>query len=103
MRKGIGYAISADMSRELAAAIRALPESAWQIEREDGDAVRHWAEVAYVPSDGVAAKDRPAPPRYLVARGSARSRAGCSPTAARSSTSRSSPTGPTRTAAPAST
>ena len=66
--KGIGYAISADMGRELAAAIRALPETAWQIEREDGDALRHWAEVPYVPSDGVAAKDRPAPPRYLALR-----------------------------------
>ncbi|MGH2355942.1 MAG: transposase, partial [Chloroflexota bacterium] len=55
-------------SHELGAAIRALPESAWQIEREDGDAVRHWAEVPYVPSDGVAAKDRPAPPRYLALR-----------------------------------
>jgi hypothetical protein len=66
--KGIGYAISADMSRELAAAIQALPNDAWQIEREDGDALRHWAEVAYVPSDGVFAKDRPAPPRYLVSR-----------------------------------
>jgi Transposase DDE domain group 1 len=65
---GHGYAISADMSRELAAALRALPETAWQIEREDGDAIRHWAEVAYVPSDGVSAKDRPAPPRYLVSR-----------------------------------
>lgn len=66
--KGIGYAISADMSHELAAAIRVLPASAWQIEREDGDAIRQWAEVAYVPSDGVAAKDRPAPPRYLALR-----------------------------------
>jgi hypothetical protein len=66
--KGIGYAISADIGRELAEAIRALPESAWQIEREDGDAVRHWAEVPYVPSDGLAAKDRPAPPRYLALR-----------------------------------
>jgi Transposase DDE domain group 1 len=66
--KGIGYAISADMSRELAAAIQTLPETAWQLERDDGDAIRHWAEVAYVPSDGVAAKDRPAPPRYLVSR-----------------------------------
>ena len=66
--KGIGYAISADMSQELAAALRALPASAWQIEREDGDAIRHWAEVPYVPSDGVAAKDRPAPPRYLAIR-----------------------------------
>jgi hypothetical protein len=66
--KGIGYAISADLSRELAAAIRDLPESTWQMEREDGDAVRHWAEVAYVPSDGVVTKDRPAPPRYLALR-----------------------------------
>lgn len=66
--KGIGYAISADMSPELAAAVRALPESAWQLEREDGDALRHWAEVPYVPSDGVSAKDRPAPPRYLALR-----------------------------------
>jgi hypothetical protein len=66
--RGFAYAISADMSRELAAAIRTLPEEAWQIEREDGDAIRHWAEVPYVPSDGVFAKDRPAPPRYLVSR-----------------------------------
>jgi hypothetical protein len=66
--RGIGYAISADMSRELAATIRALPDDAWQVEREDADAVRQWAEVAYVPSDGVAAKDRPVPPRYLAIR-----------------------------------
>jgi hypothetical protein len=66
--KGIGYAITADMSRELAAATRALPASAWQVESEDADAVREWAEVAYVPSDGVAVKDRPPPPRYLVIR-----------------------------------
>jgi Transposase DDE domain group 1 len=66
--KGIGYAISADIGRELAAAIQALSDDAWQIEREDGAALRHWAEVAYVPSDGVFAKGRPAPPRYLVSR-----------------------------------
>jgi len=66
--RGFGYGISADMSRELAAAIRTLPDHAWQIEREDGEAIRHWAEVPYVPNDGVAAKDRPAPPRYLVSR-----------------------------------
>jgi Transposase DDE domain group 1 len=66
--RGIGYGVSADMSRELAAAIRALPESAWRPERDDGDAVRHWAEVPYVPSDGVWAKDRPVPPRYLAIR-----------------------------------
>jgi len=66
--KGVGYAISADMSQELRLAIRALPDGAWRSEREDSDAVREWAEVAYVPSDGVAQKDRPAPPRYLVIR-----------------------------------
>jgi len=66
--RGIGYAISADMGHELAAAARAVPGDAWQIEREDGDAIRHWAEVPYVPSDGIAAKDRPAPPRYLAIR-----------------------------------
>ncbi len=66
--KGVGYAISADMTHELTAAIRELPDGAWQIEREDGDAVREWAEVPYVPSDGVSARDRPAPPRYLALR-----------------------------------
>lgn len=67
-RRGIGYAISADLGRELAAAIRALPEAAWRPESEDAHAVRHWAEVPYVPSDGVSAKNRPAPPRYLTVR-----------------------------------
>ena len=66
--RGIGYAISADMSHEPAATIHVLPESAWQPEREDGDAIRHWAGVRYVPSDGVVAKDRPVPPRYLALR-----------------------------------
>ena len=66
--RGIGYAISADMGRELAAAIRALPERAWQPQREDTAAVRHWAEVPYVPSDGVSAKGRSEPPRYLAIR-----------------------------------
>jgi hypothetical protein len=50
------------------AAIRALPDHAWQVEREDADAVRQWAEVAYVPSDRVTTKGRPAPPRYLAIR-----------------------------------
>jgi hypothetical protein len=45
-----------------------LPGSARRIEREGGGAVRHRAEVAYVPSDGVASRNRPAPPRYPVSR-----------------------------------
>ena len=52
-----GAARSAHRGRELVQAIRALTETAWQSEREDGDAVRHWAEVSYVPSDGVATRD----------------------------------------------
>jgi hypothetical protein len=66
--RGIGYAISAAMRHELAAAIRALPASAWQSAREDGAARRQWAAVPYVPRAGVTAKDRPAPPRYLALR-----------------------------------
>ena len=56
------------MGRELAVAIRTLPATAWRPEREDAHAVRDWAEVPYVPSDGVATKDRPEPPRYLAVR-----------------------------------
>lgn len=56
------------MSAHLAAGIAALPEAAWQPDREDRHAVREWAEVAYVPSDGTHRKNRETPPRYLVIR-----------------------------------
>jgi hypothetical protein len=100
--KGVGYAISADMTHELTAAIRELPDGAWQIEREDGDAVREWAEVPYVPSDGVSARDRPAPPRYLALRITKR-QGRLFADGGNVNTSRSSPTGPTPRAARAST
>jgi len=62
--RGIGFAISADMSQALHAAIVALPEQAWHPDREETDAFRQWAEVAYVPDQG-----RPAVPhRYLAIR-----------------------------------
>jgi hypothetical protein len=64
----IAYAISADMSEPLKAEIGRLPETAWQVEREDPDAIRAWAEVAYVPSDGDHRKDRPCVRRYLAVR-----------------------------------
>ena len=64
----IGYAISADLSDQLKAEIRRLPESAWQLEREEPDAFRHWAEVAYVPDDGDYRKDRPCVRRYFAVR-----------------------------------
>lgn len=66
--RGIGYGISADMSRELRAAISALPEAAWGFESEDGEVVRHWAEVTFVPDDHLFRRDRPPPPRYLALR-----------------------------------
>jgi len=56
------------MSQGLTAAIAALPATAWQDAAEEADAVRHWAEVAYVPTDRRANRDSPPPPRYLVLR-----------------------------------
>jgi len=64
----IAYAISADLSEPLKAEIRRLPEAAWQVEREEPDAIRSWAEVAYVPSDGDHRKERPCVRRYLAVR-----------------------------------
>ncbi len=64
----IAYAISADLSDQLKAEIRRLPEAAWQGEREEPDAIRAWAEVPYVPDDGDHQKDRPCVRRYLAVR-----------------------------------
>jgi hypothetical protein len=64
----IGYAISADLSEPLKAEIVRLPELAWQLEREEPEAFRHWAEVAYVPDDGDHRKARPCVRRYLAIR-----------------------------------
>jgi hypothetical protein len=66
--KKIGFAVSADVSPPLLAALRALPEAAWQTDAEEADAVRQWAEVAFVPDDGDHRKDAPAPFRYLAIR-----------------------------------
>jgi hypothetical protein len=64
----IEYAISADLSAPLKAEILRLPDSAWQVEREDSDVIRSWAEVPYVPEDGDHRKDRPCVRRYLAVR-----------------------------------
>jgi len=66
--RGIGYAISADMSPQLHAAITRLPETAWQPDRDEPDVIREWAEVPYVPEDGDHRKDRPCVRRYLAVR-----------------------------------
>jgi len=66
--RGIGYAISADLSPQLHAEILRLPETAWQLERAEPDVIREWAEVPYVPDDGDHRKDRPWVRRYLALR-----------------------------------
>jgi|SRR5579875_140810 len=66
--KAIGYAISADMSPQLAQCIAALPEDHWRQEVEERDAIREWAEVNYLPSDGNWSKDAATPRRYLAIR-----------------------------------
>lgn len=66
--RGWTFAVSADMSRQLRAAIEALLPEAWQMWREEADGyVREWAEVAYVPSRIPEQRDRP-PNRYLAIR-----------------------------------
>ena len=64
----IAYAISADLSEPLKAELLRLPEAAWQVARTDPDAIRAWAEVAYVPDDGDHRKARPCLRRYLAIR-----------------------------------
>ena len=56
------------MSPQLAACIAALPEDHWKLDREEADAIREWAEVNYLPSDGVWKKDAVSPRRYLAIR-----------------------------------
>jgi hypothetical protein len=59
-----GFAISADMSPALRAVITALPESAWQTERQEHDALRQWAEVEFFPEGSRVRR----PYRYLAIR-----------------------------------
>lgn len=66
----IGFGISAPMSPALAAAIQALPETAWQpyaVPGEVPDALRDWADVPVVP--GEASEQRNTEPlRYVAMR-----------------------------------
>ena len=63
----IGFAISADMSKELKAVVLALPEAAWTPYKAPGqelDTERDWAEVPFVPSEPSEHKDTK-PLRYV--------------------------------------
>ncbi len=83
---GIEYAISADVSAPLQAEIQRLPTSAWQLEREDAEARREWAEVPYVPTIGTTGRPVPASGGTWPS-GSRSGRASSSPTGGRCSTS----------------
>ena len=66
--RGWRFAVSADLSPQLRAAVQALPETAWQPwAHEAGGQVREWAEVPYVPSRRQESKEAPVY-RYLAIR-----------------------------------
>lgn len=64
----IRYAISVRMSQQIKECIEQLPESHWKPAGEETDAIREWAEINYVPSDGNWSKEHATPRRYLVIR-----------------------------------
>lgn len=65
---GWGFAVSADMSRQLRQEIEQLPADAWQVwKTEKGGVVREWAEVPYVPDREYEDKDS-RPYRYVAVR-----------------------------------
>lgn len=66
--RGWRFAVSADLSPQLRAAIIGLPPDAWQFWAEEaGGFVREWAEVPYVPSRVPERRDS-RPYRYLAIR-----------------------------------
>jgi len=64
----IRYAISVRMSPQIKDCIEALPEDHWKPAGEEADAIREWAEINYVPSDGNFNKEFSTPRRYLAIR-----------------------------------
>lgn len=64
----VRYAISVRMSPQIKECIAALPETHWKPAGEEADAIREWAEINYVPSDGNWSKEHATPRRYLAIR-----------------------------------
>jgi hypothetical protein len=64
----IRHAISVRMSPQIKACIEALPEHHWKAAGEEADAIREWADINYVPSDGNWSKEFATPRRYLAIR-----------------------------------
>ena len=66
--RGWGFAVSADMSRQLRQEIASLPAESWQMwKTEKGGVIREWAEVPYVPTRQYERRDSQ-PYRYLAIR-----------------------------------
>ena len=99
--QAIGYAISADMSPQLAECISRLPQDHWKPDQEETGAIREWAEVNYRRATGSGAR-MPFRRAAISPSASARARASCYATATGSATCALSPTAPTRKAAVAS-
>jgi hypothetical protein len=64
----IRYAISVRMSQQIKDCVEALPEGHWKPAGEEAEAIREWAEINYVPSDGHWSKEHATPRRYLAIR-----------------------------------
>lgn len=52
-RRQVGFAISVPVSSGLMRRMRGLDEAAWHLEREDAGALRHWAELDYLPDGAI--------------------------------------------------
>jgi hypothetical protein len=63
--RGIGFAISADMTRTLRQACSALPQSSWTLYEERSDVILHVADVEFTPGDW---KKSAMPLRYIALR-----------------------------------
>ena len=55
-QRQIGFAISVPVSQPLRGRMEGLGEAAWRFEREDAGALRHWAELDYLPDGAVTQK-----------------------------------------------
>lgn len=69
-KTGVEYAISADVTRELLSDISRMDEAAWTTDRDEGECLRQYAEVIYVPEEkGYKSRNDSCPTRrYLVIR-----------------------------------
>jgi hypothetical protein len=56
-QRQVGFAISVPVSEGLARRIAQLDAAAWRFEREDSAAVRHWAEIDYLPDGALSQKE----------------------------------------------